>query len=85
MAGLWQLEGPSPGLHGMQVSHGDTEDNEWGGELHGRRPGRQPGGSGVAEAEGAGPLSNEKRRGPLELPGARREVSWEGQCSRQAQ
>lgn len=40
--------------------------------------------AGVAEAEGAGPPSNGKRRGPLELPGGRREVSWEGQCSRQA-
>lgn len=36
--------GASPGLYGMQVSHGDKKDKEWGGELEGRRPGRQPGG-----------------------------------------
>lgn len=48
------------------------------GGLEGSQGGR------VAEAEGAGPLSNGERRGPSELPGARREVSWEGQCSRRA-
>lgn len=44
--GMWQLEGPSPGLYGMQVSHEDKEDKEWGGEVEGRRPGRQPEGWG---------------------------------------